>query len=354
MNPISHFRRFAGVLASALLAFAATAPAALARSFPPRLPGWDKHRPLPSVLVPLVALATALYAAGPTVASVAGAPTGLAHASKAAEHVSVRQLAPVLPVAASHPAVAADGNPANPNCNSGAVSTFSGGTGAFYSNSFDSDYVSAPFTGAADVPNANFTNVFLYPNSGTMTWDQYVNTLPAGEAGPTQQQIDAMTTALVCSSYFDALTQYNINPPAYSGDETTIPACVTAALHDAMSTGNVISYATMRTFAACEQSGNGDSSTQVNIFVAPGISASTYGQDGTDMCSAGHNGYHGWGLGVPNFTVLPTDPSCNPTPAASCRPSRTKWWSSSAIPAGSAGCTPATSSTSTRSSTRAS
>jgi hypothetical protein len=50
MNRIRHIRRLAAALtglAGALLAFAAVAPPALARSFPPRPPGWDKHPPLP-------------------------------------------------------------------------------------------------------------------------------------------------------------------------------------------------------------------------------------------------------------------------------------------------------------------
>jgi len=62
MNPIHHVRRFAAALAvpaGTLLAFAAAAPAALARPGPPRSwqrahaslyplpPGWSKHPPLP-------------------------------------------------------------------------------------------------------------------------------------------------------------------------------------------------------------------------------------------------------------------------------------------------------------------
>ena len=50
MNRIRHIRRLAAWLtglAGALLAFAGTAPAALARSAPPRPPGWNKHPPLP-------------------------------------------------------------------------------------------------------------------------------------------------------------------------------------------------------------------------------------------------------------------------------------------------------------------
>ena len=47
MNPIRRLSAALGVLAGALLAFAAVAPAALARPFPPRPPGWNKHPPVP-------------------------------------------------------------------------------------------------------------------------------------------------------------------------------------------------------------------------------------------------------------------------------------------------------------------
>jgi hypothetical protein len=47
MNPIRRLAAALAGLAGALLAFAAAAPAALAQSFPPRPPGWDKHPPQP-------------------------------------------------------------------------------------------------------------------------------------------------------------------------------------------------------------------------------------------------------------------------------------------------------------------
>ena len=50
MNRIRHIRRLAAALtglAGAPLALAAAALPALARPFPPRPPGWDKHPPLP-------------------------------------------------------------------------------------------------------------------------------------------------------------------------------------------------------------------------------------------------------------------------------------------------------------------
>ena len=45
MNPVRRLAAATGGLAGVLLAFAVAAPAALARSFPPRPPGWDKHPP---------------------------------------------------------------------------------------------------------------------------------------------------------------------------------------------------------------------------------------------------------------------------------------------------------------------
>ena len=47
MNRIRSLAAILAGLAGALLAFAAVAPAALARPFPPRPPGWDKHPPPP-------------------------------------------------------------------------------------------------------------------------------------------------------------------------------------------------------------------------------------------------------------------------------------------------------------------
>lgn len=210
-----------------------------------------------------------------------------------------------------HLSPAAASNPADPTCS--APQHFRGGTGAFYSNQFASNYVTAPPTGTADVPNAHFMNVFLFPKaSAGDTWDAHLLTLPANQRGPTMEQIDAMTKDLVCSSYFDLLTQYNINPPTFDGDVDTSSTCVQNALNDAISTGNVISYATMRTFAGCEQSVSGANPPQINIFVSPDVMASAYGEDTFGMCGAGSSAaaYHGWGLNVPNFTVVPTTPAC--------------------------------------------
>lgn len=203
-------------------------------------------------------------------------------------------------------------------CNGVPQPQFSGGTGFGHTDHFLSDYVGAPVTGAADVPNADFTNIFLFPDGGdaSFTWDDFQAVEAShGVTIPSQEDIDAMTTSLVCSSYFDLLTQYNINPPIYSGDENTIPSCVTNALKDAATSPNgVMEFATMRSFAGCEDSSavNANTSPQVNIFVAPPITASAYGQDGDAMCSPATttNAYHGAGLNVPNLAVIPVDPAC--------------------------------------------
>ncbi len=202
-------------------------------------------------------------------------------------------------------------NPANPSCGS-SPSTFSGGTGAFYSNQFESNYVTAPFTGAADVPNGKFMNIFLFNGGGS--WDAHMSSLPASMRGPTQEQIDALTNALICSSYFDDLSQYNINPPTFLGDGVTDPTCVSNVLAAAASTSNIITYGDMKRFAGCEGNANsGVNPPQINIFVAPDIMASAYGQDGLAMCTAATAtaAYHGWEFAAPNFTVVPLSSAPN-------------------------------------------
>jgi hypothetical protein len=54
MNPVRRLAAALAGLAGALLAFAAVAPAALARPFPPRPPGWDKHPPPPGAGIHIV------------------------------------------------------------------------------------------------------------------------------------------------------------------------------------------------------------------------------------------------------------------------------------------------------------
>jgi hypothetical protein len=75
MNPVRHLTVAAAGLTGALLAIAAVAPAALARPFPPRPPGWDKHPPyqagihtvvaggMPGWQIALIAIGAVLLAA---------------------------------------------------------------------------------------------------------------------------------------------------------------------------------------------------------------------------------------------------------------------------------------------------
>jgi hypothetical protein len=208
-------------------------------------------------------------------------------------------------------------NPPAAVCSNPVAPNLSGGTGAGHMDNFASDYVSAPVTGAGEVTNADFTNIFLFPDPSSETWDQHLASLSDGgastvDSAASSETLDAITKALTCSSYFDLLTQYNINPPTFSGAESTTQSCVDAAVHDAGSHGKVISYKDIRDFAACVKPKSSVHSDQVNIFVSPDLKVAPYGQT-SDMCSSSSSthGYHGWGFGVPNWTVIPINTGCN-------------------------------------------
>jgi len=186
-------------------------------------------------------------------------------------------------------------------------------------SAFAGDYASAPATGAAIVPNGKFINIYLYPNADTQTWEQHLSILHrAGDPYLTETTtaIDSFTAQLMQSSYFDLLTQYGINPPALLGRARTIKGCVDAAIHDAQA-GPTLSYATLRSFAACEAPSAGDP-PQVNIFVSPDLDVAGWGAG--PSCAGGHQtGFHGWGANVPNFTVIPLNVGCNGSLAAVAR-----------------------------------
>jgi hypothetical protein len=215
-----------------------------------------------------------------------------------------------------NPGPAPSPTPSQPQagCPSAEFAGLSGGSGAGHPDHFLSDYVSAPDTGAADVPNAIFTNIFLYPDPNKETWDQHLASLASASGAnvntlATSESLNAMTTALTCSSYFDLLTQYNINPPSFDGADPTVQSCVDAAVKDAGTSG-VISFATMRSFASCEKNHSSLPSDQVNIFVSPDMKTAVYGES-ADMCGSTDNGYHGFGIGTPNWTVIPVNRGCN-------------------------------------------
>jgi hypothetical protein len=237
------------------------------------------------VAVALAALIAA--AAGPVAAKAAAART--APRAAVARKVAAPSPKSVMPCSPPRPA-------------------FSGGTGAFHSDHFKSDYVTAPTLGAADIPNANFMNVYLWPDPNSETWNAHTGGLGA----PSTTTIDNNTQTLVCSSYFDLLTQYNINPPSFSGDEITTQGCVSNALADAAAHNGVISWTGMGLFAWCIQLSNPDANTdQVNIFLSPDLKASAFLKDGKDMCSQNVGGYHGGVQGFPSWTVVATNPACN-------------------------------------------
>jgi hypothetical protein len=204
----------------------------------------DKGRP--SLRLALACIASGLAVAVAAGAAPAGATPFAGHATRPAA---------TRPV---NPSVLMPCSPPRP--------MFNGGTGAFHSDHFLSDYVTAPTFGAADVPNANFTNVYLWPDPRVETWDAHTGPLGA----PPMALIDLNTHRLVCSSYFDLLTQYNINPPSFSGDENTVSTCVNGALADAAAHKGVISWRGMGTFAKCIHDMNPNNrSDQINIFLSP-------------------------------------------------------------------------------------
>jgi hypothetical protein len=174
------------------------------------------------------------------------------------------------------------------------------------------DFASAPATGAAIVTNGKFTNVYLF-HQDTLgeTWDTHLANRGRTE---TRAAIDGFVSMLTASSYFFPLTQYGIFPPVFLGSAPTITDCVEAALRDQVN--GAIQWNTLRSFAACQNSKDGMPSDQMNIFVSPelNVAGPNFGPDSSQpLCAPGNpNAYHAWGLGVPNFSVIPLHPACNP------------------------------------------
>ncbi len=121
-----------------------------------------------------------------------------------------------------------------------------------------SDFAVAPITGAAIVTQGKFTNIYLYPDPASETWDQHLVTVGSPNASSeTSEAIDAFVSALASSHYWDVLSQYKaglfgsggpIRPPSFLGSEKTISKCVNAAMKDAKS-GLTLEYGTLRSFA---------------------------------------------------------------------------------------------------------
>jgi hypothetical protein len=90
--------------------------------------------------------------------------------------------------------------------------------------------------GSAVVTYGRFTNVYVFPDPGTESWEQHIAPLRPDAAQFSRAAIDAFTGALMnpaWPSYFDALMQYNgIHPPGFFGSSVATQACVNAALKD--------------------------------------------------------------------------------------------------------------------------
>ncbi|MEO6966498.1 MAG: hypothetical protein ABI076_11480 [Acidobacteriaceae bacterium] len=179
------------------------------------------------------------------------------------------------------------------------------------------DFASAPATGGAIVTHGKFTNVYLYqPSFPGETWDHH---LAVQHRTETRGAIDGFLTSLTRSSYFFLLTQYGISPPVFLGGAPTVANCVEDALRDRVN--GVIQWNTLRSFAACQQAHDGMPSDQMNIFVSPelNVAGPNFGPDSSPaICrpGSGVSAYHAWGLGVPNFSVIPLHPACNPNLSA--------------------------------------
>jgi hypothetical protein len=175
------------------------------------------------------------------------------------------------------------------------------------------------------VSNGKFTNVYVYqPTFPGETWDQHILKLrPTDGAKFSRASIDAFTDTMMSPgspSYFDVLHQYwGINPPQFFGSGIATAACVNAAIRDGSKVnGNLlIQWDTIRSLANCHANGL-DPSPQVSIILSPDIKIGKIpnppvGTTG-DMCTTtSTKGWHAWGLNMPNFIALPTDPNCATT-----------------------------------------
>jgi hypothetical protein len=177
----------------------------------------------------------------------------------------------------------------------------------------------------AVVVNGYFTNVYVYkPSFDGETWEQHIAGLRTNANSFSRKNIDAFTRDIMRStwpSYFDPLAAYTtsvfgldtkyIHPPEFFGSGFALQRCVAAALHDAHN--GVVQWDTVKTLANCHDSGM-DPSPQINLIFSPDIQLGQFdffNRHQPEMCANSQvNGYHAWGEGVPNFTVLPTSTVC--------------------------------------------
>ncbi len=175
--------------------------------------------------------------------------------------------------------------------------------------------------GTAVVTNGRFTNIYVYPHSDTQSWEQHIASLRPGDAAKfSRASIDRFVETLMRQpwpTYFDSLFQYSgINPPQFFGSAEVNAGCFQAAMKDAHN--GVLQADTIRSLANCHAAGL-DPSPQVNLIFSPDVPVATnqlvVTSPGADMCTTTTtNAWHGGGLNVPNFTVIPTEPACTRAP----------------------------------------
>ena len=186
--------------------------------------------------------------------------------------------------------------------------------------------ISTAYAGSAVVTHGHFTNVYVYPNSDTETWEQHIASLRPDAAQFSRAAIDGFTAALMnpaWPSYFDALMQYRagwlpdgdgIHPPDFFGSSVATRACVQAALDDRHN--DVLQFLTIKALANCHEPGL-DPSPQVNLIFSPDIRIAGPGIHGTrtvgdELCTSTNrtNAWHFGFLDTPDFAVLPTSKAC--------------------------------------------
>jgi len=185
-------------------------------------------------------------------------------------------------------------------------------------------FITAAAQGSAVVTNGRFTNIYVYPDPSSETWEEHMAGQRPDWKKFTRAAIDAFTDTLMSASspsYFDSLYQYSgIHPPRFYGSAVASQSCVDAAMRDL--NNRVMQWDTIRSLANCHTSGN-DPSPQVTLIFSPDIKIGNITPVGTssDMCANSNlKAWHAWGLNVPNFIALPTDPRCTKDPKSATDP----------------------------------
>src|SRR5438270_4096118 len=144
-----------------------------------------------------------------------------------------------------------------------------------------SHLATAPSSGAAIVTNGEFTNLYLWPDPNKSatekeTWNEHLVKVAETDPAATTETLNKLTSTLVESSYFDLLTQYGVEPPAFKGEEVTFQECVNQALTNASENGGVIQWEGESKFVGCEHSHSAVNAPQVNLFVSPDLKVAQF------------------------------------------------------------------------------